>query len=88
MARAARKTAAAKVDGQYAEGEGFEIGQRAPSTKYVDVDGKVSDEQPKDGGWVAVQAGDTVTPAIYDRLNPKSDDAADDSADDGADDDS
>lgn len=48
---------------QYADGEGFKAGQVAPSTKYIDRDrNKVSDKEPKDGGWVLVAEGSVVTP--------------------------
>jgi hypothetical protein len=48
---------------QYSDGEGFEAGQRAPKTMYVDRDrNKVSDKEFDDGGWVLVQEGDTVSP--------------------------
>lgn len=50
---------------QYADGEGFEAGQRAPSTKYIDRDREnVSDDEPDGGGWVLVQKGDVVSPDV------------------------
>lgn len=48
---------------RYSDGEGFEAGQRAPHTLYTDRDrNKVGKSEFEDGGWVLVQAGDTVTP--------------------------
>lgn len=66
MARGtARKTAASDtVRGEYSSGTGFEPGNRAPSTKYVDEDGKVTDKAPTGVGRVLVFEGDTVHPHI------------------------
>lgn len=57
-----------KVRGEYASGTGWEAGQIAPSTKYVDMDGKVSDSEPKGGGSVLVAEGDVVRPHMVEAL--------------------
>lgn len=49
-----------KVRGEYASGVGWEAGQVAPSTKFVSMDGKVSDKEPAGGGHVLVAEGDVV----------------------------
>lgn len=58
-----------KVRGEYASGTGWGAGQRAPSTKYVDLDGNVSDKEPKGGGKVLVFEGDVVREHMLDVLN-------------------
>lgn len=44
---------------------GWKVGNTAPSTKYLDTDGKVVDKQPVQGK-VLVFEGDTVTRRIAD----------------------
>ena len=81
MARRTRKAADSTVRGEYTEGEGWNAGQRAPSTKYVDMDGKIMDKEPKGGGHVLVFAGDVVRPDIARQLSGGDEPA--DEADDG-----
>lgn len=50
------------VRGEYVGGTGFEAGNVAPSTKYIDEDGKVTDEQPAGVARVLVEKGDVVRP--------------------------
>jgi hypothetical protein len=59
------------VRGEYASGTGWEAGMRAPSTKYVDMDGNVSDDEPKGGGHVLVAEGDTVHQHMLDAMKAK-----------------
>lgn len=76
MARSrSRNVGSANVRGEYASGTGWEAGQLAPSTKYVDMDGNVTDKEPKGGGRVLVFEGDVVRPHMVEALNPKSADA-------------
>lgn len=48
----------------YTDGEGFEAGNRAPSSKYRTVEGKIVDDLNGEQGWEVVVKGDRVTPAI------------------------
>jgi hypothetical protein len=75
-----RNVGSATVRGEYANGTGWEAGQAAPSTKYVDLDGNVTDKEPKGGGRVLVFEGDTVRPHMVDAL--KGTTAKDDGAED------
>lgn len=77
--RRSRRTSDETVRGEYSSGTGWEAGQRAPSTKYIDGDGKVVDDEPKGGGHVLVFEGDTVREHMVAALNPKADDSADES---------
>lgn len=49
-----------KVRGQYASGIGWDVGNVAPSDKWVGEDGAVSDEQPAGVSRLLVAAGDVV----------------------------
>jgi hypothetical protein len=63
MARATGKRAAKRATATYSEGSGFDAGNVAPSTKYVDgTSGKIVSKEPSNGGWVVVAEGDTVSP--------------------------
>jgi hypothetical protein len=79
-----RQTPDATVETQkYAEAEGFEAGNRAPSSKYRDVDGNIVDDLKGEPGWEVVVKGDVVTPAMADELNDsKDDDSSDESQSD------
>jgi hypothetical protein len=60
-----------KVRGQYASGVGWDAGQVAPSTKYVDMDGKVTDKEPVGGGHVLIAEGDVVREHMLPQLKSK-----------------
>jgi hypothetical protein len=67
MARATGKRTAKRpakrATATYSEGSGFDAGNVAPSTKYVDgTSGKIVSKEPSNGGWVVVAEGDTVSP--------------------------
>jgi len=51
-----------KVRGEYANGVGWEAGCIAPSTKYVDDAGNVTDTIPVGASHVLVAEGDVVRP--------------------------
>lgn len=69
--------------GEYVSGEGFEAGNVAPSTKYADMNGKLSDSEPVGGGHVIVFKGDRVSPSMAAVIAAGSDasDASDDDSD-------
>jgi hypothetical protein len=56
------------VRGQYASGTGFEAGNIAPSTKYIDENGKVVDDEPTGIGSVLIAAGDVVREHMVETL--------------------
>lgn len=56
------------VRGEYTAGTGFEAGNVAPSTKYVDENGKITDDEPTGVGRVLVAQGDTVRPHMVEAM--------------------
>lgn len=59
---------------EYSGGEGFEAGQKAPHTVYVNRDrDKVSTDEFPEGGWVLVTEGSTVTPDVAEQYKDLSD---------------
>lgn len=56
------------VRGEYANGTGWEAGQLAPSTKWIDEDGKVVDKEPKGISRVLVFEGDVVREHMVDAI--------------------
>lgn len=57
-----------KVRGQYASGVGFEAGNVAPSTKWLDENGKVVDKEPTGVSRVLVFEGDVVREHMVDAI--------------------
>lgn len=57
------------VRGEYTSGTGWEAGNKAPATRWVDEDGNVSETEPKGVSRVLVAAGDVVRPHMVDVLN-------------------
>lgn len=69
MARGTRNVGSATVRGEYANGTGWDAGQNAPSTKYVDGDGKVTDKEPRgEGARILVAEGDVVRPHMVEAI--------------------
>lgn len=56
------------VRGEYTSGTGWEAGNAAPSTKYIDENGKVTDDEPTGVSRVLVAAGDVVRPHMVEAL--------------------